>query len=343
MATEFPYNACSAEVCYDELGCFSDDWPFTSVRRPVPHLPWAPEEIGTQFWLYTKFNQIQFQPITYADEQTILDSHFSPLRTTKIIVHGFISGGDSGWVMDLKNAILSKESTNVIVVDWSNGANPNLVYGQAATNTRVVGAQIALLISKLKSATGALSKDIHIMGHSLGAHVAGYAGERLLNLGRITAMDAAEPYFQGTPFNVRLDPSDARYVDAIHTDGDPFRNMGWGMIDPVGHADFYPNGGHDQPGCPGNDVDDGEWWKVSCSHDRSHDLMIDSIVNAGNPMYGHVCDDYDTYLTGACDTCPYGGCPTLGYYFDEVATSDQVNVMYYLSTGSQSPYGSTDQ
>lgn len=38
--------------------------------------------------------------------------------------------------------------------------------------------------------------DIHIIGHSLGAHTAGYAGALVAGLGRITGLDPAEPYFQ---------------------------------------------------------------------------------------------------------------------------------------------------
>jgi thioesterase domain-containing protein len=38
----------------------------------------------------------------------------------------------------------------------------------------------------LQNVTGARPEDMHVIGHSLGSHVAGYAGERLRNLGRIT-------------------------------------------------------------------------------------------------------------------------------------------------------------
>lgn len=61
---------------------------------------------------------------------------------------------------------------------------------------------------------------MHLIGHSLGAHTAGYAGEKLGgNIGRITGLDPAEPYFQGMPSHLRLDYTDARLVDVIHTDG----------------------------------------------------------------------------------------------------------------------------
>lgn len=62
--------------------------------------------------------------------------------------------------------------------------------------------------------------DVHIIGHSLGAHTAGYAGEKLEGkIGRITGLDPAEPYFQGMPSHLRLDYTDAQLVDVIHTDG----------------------------------------------------------------------------------------------------------------------------
>lgn len=37
-------------------------------------------------------------------------------------------------------------------------------------------------------------------------------------------LDPAEPYFEGTDATVRLDTSDAAFVDVIHTDGLPFNS-----------------------------------------------------------------------------------------------------------------------
>lgn len=64
------------------------------------------------------------------------------------------------------------------------------------------------------------------------------------------ALDPADPYFQGTDIKVRLDPTDADFVDVIHTDGSSILSLGMGAAQAMGHVDFYPNGGSDQPGCP---------------------------------------------------------------------------------------------
>lgn len=66
-------------------------------------------------------------------------------------------------------------------VDWSPGsAIPN--YVRAAANTRLVGRQLAKLVRNLN-----VSLDkVHMIGFSLGAHVAGFAGAELKNVSRIT-------------------------------------------------------------------------------------------------------------------------------------------------------------
>ncbi|CAL1289312.1 unnamed protein product, partial [Larinioides sclopetarius] len=83
-----------------------------------------------------------------------------------------------------KDALLEKAEYNVFVVDWTeyNGAP----YAQATANTRVIGAIIAKMINFLIEEGGATAESFHLIGHSLGAHTAGYAGERVKNLGRIT-------------------------------------------------------------------------------------------------------------------------------------------------------------
>ena len=43
-----------------------------------------------------------------------------------------------------------------------------------------------------------------------------------------SGMDPAEPYFQNTDKVVRLDPTDALFVDVIHTDGASFYSSSMG-------------------------------------------------------------------------------------------------------------------
>jgi len=66
-------------------------------------------------------------------------------------------------------------------VDWGPGsAVPN--YVRAAANTRLVGRQLAKLIRSLNVPL----EKVHMIGFSLGAHVAGFAGAELGNVSRIT-------------------------------------------------------------------------------------------------------------------------------------------------------------
>lgn len=83
---------------------------------------------------------------------------------------------------------------------------------------------------------------LHFVGHSLGAHIVGAAGENYTYstdqlLPRITGLDPANPCFNEGFKLSGLTRGVAKFVDVIHT------NPGvLGKKDPIGDCDFYPNG-----------------------------------------------------------------------------------------------------
>lgn len=81
----------------------------------------------------------------------------------------------------MKNALLKRDDINVVIVAWYNGSHVG--YSKAAANCRLVGAQIAHLVEALHKEVGLAPSLVHVVGYSLGAHVAGYAGSTLKTKG----------------------------------------------------------------------------------------------------------------------------------------------------------------
>ncbi|KAI1305872.1 Pancreatic lipase-related protein 2 [Halotydeus destructor] len=193
----------------------------------------------------------------------------------------------------------SNERPAVILVDWQKGAMsarkgehllPELmrkIYGQAVANTIVVGREVALLSYMLTNTTVISRQNLHYIGNGLGAQVMHFAGQwykyledvvrqdsgeprGAWRIGRITGLDPSARDFQGYGTVAKLpylNKHDADFVDIIHTssvknggnDAD-IENGRYGMSVLAGHADFYPNGGQEQPFC-------GRIPK--CSHERA--------------------------------------------------------------------------
>jgi pancreatic triacylglycerol lipase len=330
------------------------------ILRPINLFPLARNVINTRFILYTRSNPNEGTFLRVEDESTIEESHFDPNKSTKFIVHGFIDTPLSNWVRDMKDELIKAGDMNVIVVDWAGGSLP--LYTQATANTRLVGMEIAHLIKFLMKKYDIDASDIHIIGHSLGAHTAGYAGSMIPKLGRITGLDPAEPFFQGMPSHVRLDPTDAEFVDVIHTDGKGIIFLGYGMSQPCGHLDFYPNNGKEQPGCDitqtplvpltliRDGLEEASRVLVACNHIRAIKLFIDSI-NAQCPYIGHQCSSFDQFMSGKCFTCKPGStnCAVMGYHantspgienneINPSKMSDLIGNKYYLTTGREFPF-----
>jgi len=246
------------------------------------------------------------------DTNNLANSGFNPQNPTKILIHGFGGNGQNRGIIDIKNAYLATGNFNIIVVDWGVlAASPN--YIAAAQNTLPVGQHIADLIEFIVRVTSARLVDFHIIGHSLGAHVAGFAGSstRTGRVGRITGLDSALPLFSNVGPDGSLDPSDAICVDNIHTDAG-----GLGLRDPHGDVSFYPNRGtRVQPGCSGTDILTG-----ACSHGRSVDFFIHSIRHP-DAFRARRCLTLAQALIGICTgiTTTFMGdnqrCETPGIFF----------------------------
>ncbi|PIK44729.1 putative pancreatic triacylglycerol lipase [Apostichopus japonicus] len=219
----FLLGAAAEKVCYPDLGCFNNLPPFLDIPdRPVSPLPDSREDVGTEFVLNTPSNGFDFEYdiISNLVPDSLANSNFDPNLETKILVHGYGESGYSSWIETMGRAFLSVGNYNIIRVDWFPGAFE--LYHKATSNARLVGAEISLLMDNIKAlypnTVAASALNYHIVGYSLGAHVAGYAGERQAGLARITGLDPSKPYFENTATQVRLDPTDATFVDVYHTD-----------------------------------------------------------------------------------------------------------------------------
>lgn len=224
-------------------------------------------------------------------------------RRTVIIVHGFLSHGQETWIRDMEKALLEWDDVNVVIIDWSAGGN-TWNYYKAAVNTRIVGYQISKFIEHVTNATiNNVVRDepnvnnwgpLHLVGHSLGAHICGFAAKELKKrqnrwtVQRITGLDPAQPCFRRTDTSVHLHKSDAPFVDVIHTNGRLFTSLGLGLPEAIGHVDFYPNGGKTQPGCIRMEssyfsylpIPTDAIQRAMCSHGRSYVYLTESLTSA---------------------------------------------------------------
>ncbi|PVD19759.1 hypothetical protein C0Q70_20250 [Pomacea canaliculata] len=187
-------------------------WPFINS---FSYLPQSPSQQRIRFLLYTPENPTSPQLLDPMNVTSVNNSNFNAQRPTKFIVHGYCGSATKKWVQNMVKEMLT-QNVNSIAVEWRKGAQGPYYY-QATANTRVVGNYIATLILLLEK-LGVPMSSVHVIGHSLGAQTAGYAGQGLDGrLGRITGLDPAGPNFEMYDRLVKLDRDDAQFVDVIHT------------------------------------------------------------------------------------------------------------------------------
>lgn len=152
---------------------------------------------------------------------------------------------------------------------------------------------------------------------------------------------------------------------------------GFGLSEPVGHLDFYPNGGEVQPGCepyPANFVASISALAaanttltdiVACDHMRVIYLYSDSFLSRNNcQTVAYECSDYDSFNKvtplliqhmlvllifihifvsknkGACISCGSDNtkCVPFGLQASSYPSRSRRNVKLFFNTGSNVPY-----
>ncbi|XP_042666680.1 lipase member I [Centrocercus urophasianus] len=266
-------------------------------------------ELQVQLLLYTKENQNCSERLI--EHNVTASKYLNTSKKTIFVIHGYRpTGSQPAWLGEMKKLLLSSGDINLIIVDWNRGAT-TVIYTAAVDNCRKVAEILKNYVDQMLAA-GASLNTMYMIGVSLGAHIAGFVGQKYKGkLGRITGLDPAGPLFTGVLPEDRLDRTDAQFVDVIHTDADAL-----GFKKPLGSIDFYPNGGMDQPGCPQTVFSGFQYFK--CDHQRSVFLFLSSLKKRCN-IIAYPCASYSDYKRGKCHDCEVFqplSCPVLGYYAD---------------------------
>ncbi|XP_023180093.2 vitellogenin-3-like isoform X2 [Drosophila hydei] len=242
-------------------------------------------------------------------------------KNRKIVV--FASGwqttlNSSDGISELQKAFMWRPEVNFLVVDTFDYLTT--LYMWSAQNTNFIGKSLSLGLQKLANVRPGV--NIHLIGHSLGTHLMGFAGRKYFELtgrlvDRITGLDPAKPCFIGRTSYQGLTSNDARLVDVIHT------NPGiLGQLSPVGHVDFYP-GGEDpiQNGCS----------FIVCSHYRAVSYFVESVYpGQESNFWATKCNSTKMLRAKTCDS----SATVMGY-----AVNWNARGIYYLEVNSDSPYG----
>ncbi|XP_003974174.2 lipoprotein lipase isoform X1 [Takifugu rubripes] len=331
------------------------DAEFVNTSLPGTPLPTTADWINNFTDIVSKFSlrtaEIPDDDMCYivpGRPETISECHFNPDTQTFVVIHGWtVTGMFESWVPKLVSALYEREpSANVIVVDWLTRANQH--YPMSAAFTKLVGRDVAKFVSWIQNELNLPWERIHLLGYSLGAHVAGIAGDLTDHkISRITGLDPAGPTFEHADNQNTLSPDDAKFVDVLHTNtrGSPNRSIG--IQRPVGHVDIYPNGGTFQPGCDIQNTLLGiaaEGIKglhnmdqlVKCSHERSIHLFIDSLINTEQQSVAYRCNSKEAFNKGLCLSCRKNRCNKLGYNVNQVRTTRGTKL--YLKTREMMPY-----
>ncbi|XP_017860697.1 PREDICTED: phospholipase A1-like [Drosophila arizonae] len=225
----------------------------------------------------------------------------------------------SATIAMISRAFMYRPRVNFVIVDAAYYVDT--LYKWSALNTDLIGEHIAVGLQHLIKVSPLI--DIHLIGHSLGAHIMGTAGRTFKQLtgyrvSRITALDPAKPCFRNEKSLPGLMRGDAELVDVIHTNNGILAKR-----DPIGDIDFYPGGVHPiKPGC----------LTIGCSHTRAVEYFAESVYPQQERSFvGTRCSSWKMLEWHRCKSDITS---TMGYLINRKA-----NGVFYVDVNGRSPFG----
>ncbi|XP_031762870.2 lipase member H-B-like, partial [Galleria mellonella] len=281
-----------------------------------------------------------YKEFKFNEANEVISSHwYNPNRTTVIFTHGFRGNPRGPAVTAVINSYLEQGKSNVALLNWEKLAAPvlsnmfNSYVNWAASNAKKVGEMFAQTLQNLSEAGLNLS-NTHLVGHSLGAHLFGIAGNILSKEGTqvawITGLDPASVGFENRPLSSKLHAGSAGFVDVIHSDPDRY-----GYKRQMGTVDFWPNyrnfGPVIQPGCSNrqHSIFSAE---DLCNHNRCWQILVDSLKYPGT-LIGRYAENYRKWKKYSQEDKD-AVLLEIGIYHQNIVPGN-----YYFRTRAESPYG----
>lgn len=271
------------------------------------------------YWLYTRDNP-DGQLLNRSEPHLIESTTFNATNPIKVLVHGWLGNTEEkeSLCMYNVNSYLKVGEYNVICVDWKQYST-DLSYAVARARAKHIARDIAKVLTRITYDLTIGVETMHLIGHSMGAHIVGFVGKNLVDrIPRITGLDPARPNYENNAPEDRLYITDAHFVDVMHTNTD--KN---GFRKPIGHIDFFPNGGKSQPNCGLADKATG-----SCSHLKAYHYFSHSIW-AKEDYVARKCSSWKDFKAHKCDD---NESTFMGEYVDLNQTDN-----YYLETSVDDP------
>ena len=108
----------------------------------------------------------------------------TPTTDVKVLVHGWLTGREEEWYEEVHIEYGKKDDVVLIAIDW--GKYSKHLYTKAVSVVPDIGNDIAIVIGELSDIYGIPLSRFHVIGHSLGAQISGFAGNLITILALVT-------------------------------------------------------------------------------------------------------------------------------------------------------------